>query len=37
MTFSHSQKKIGELIVCMMERRLDGGYDIFAPEVSAPT
>eukprot|EP00752_Nemacystus_decipiens_P012734 g11278.t2 len=27
------KKKVGELIVCLMERRLDGGYNVFAPEV----
>lgn len=35
-TFPSSQKKVGELIVGIMERRLDGGYDVFAPEVTPP-
>lgn len=32
-----SQSKVGGLIVGMLVSRLDGGYQIFAPEVSTPT
>jgi len=35
-TIRSSQNKVGGLIAGIMERRLDGGYQIFAPEVCSP-